>query len=129
MDRLVKILGYGGELTDRSVSYALSQSLKKQHAVVRNNKQSPQVIRIEDVKPSDVSEEDLEAYKFKLYSRPWYKSPRQIEEETKQRIHVQSAPRQNNPTSPRRTPPHDPAGSKAPARETAFDRAKRDRNK
>jgi len=59
----------------------------------------------------------------------WNYSPDQVREQMKNRFYVQPAPRHNPPTPSRRTAPHDSAGSKAPARETAFDRAKRDRNK
>jgi hypothetical protein len=53
-ERLVKMLGYGGELKDRDIVYQLGK-LKRQEAVIRNNKQPPQIIKIENVEPVKVS--------------------------------------------------------------------------
>jgi hypothetical protein len=102
--RIVKAM-YGGELSDREVSYSLS-NLRKQHAVIKLPKQPPAIARVPDVQDlNPVSENYLNF----IYSNPVYKSPQEITLEQRNRapiIHYQQTndQRRENPIPPRTTP-------------------------
>lgn len=67
-DRLafVKMM-YGGELSDRDVSYALAQT-KKQNAVIKINKQPPVSTRLRDWPDTEVPRKAVSDYLQKLYT-------------------------------------------------------------
>lgn len=58
---------YGGDLTDRSVEFTLSQT-KKQNAVIKINKGSPVLARIRDWPDAPVSSQQLKDFTLKLYT-------------------------------------------------------------
>jgi hypothetical protein len=67
-DRLAFVrMMYGGDLTDREVSYALSQT-KKQNAVIKINKRPPVSTRLRDWPDVEVNRKDLTAFLQKLYT-------------------------------------------------------------
>jgi hypothetical protein len=78
---------YGGKLSSREVAHNLSDQ-RKQTAVIKNGKTAPQLVTIEDVPDAEVDDAELERYILWLYKRPWYKSPRQVEEEIRMRFYV-----------------------------------------
>jgi hypothetical protein len=129
-DRLemVKLLGYGGDIPRLQAEYA-NKDLPKQYAVIKKGKEPPVRVRIPDVPDIKLDKKAETDFINQTLLNEWNYSPDQVREQMKNRFYVQPAPRHNPPTPQRRTAPHHPAGSKASARETAFDRAKRDRNK
>lgn len=98
-DRFVRN-AYGGELSDREVSYVLS-GLKKQYAAVKKQKVSPHIIRIPDVPKIEISDEVLDQYINWIYQNEWYKSPKSIRENFK--IPVNPKPPRNRAKPNRKT--------------------------
>lgn len=80
-DKITKMF-YGGEISDRQASWA-NADIKKQHAVIKVLKDSPERVRIPDVKEPKVDRAQLEAYIAKLYEQPWYYNPHDITEKLK----------------------------------------------
>jgi hypothetical protein len=107
-DRLafVKMM-YGGELTDREVSYALSQT-KKQNAVIKINKQPPVSTRLRDWPDAQVDGKAVADFLQKLYtSNPQlYRPVAEVWGEIKTRFAVQSSPAGAPPKE--RRPPGSP---------------------
>lgn len=138
-DRMIRLM-YGGELSDREVSYTLSM-LKKQYAAIKINKQSPQMTRLDDVPDANqfddgrpIDDKIITSFKQKLYtSNPWYKSPKDILGEINNRF---ARPRNSSAQPPagggtgNSKPKEDavydkpkaPGSSKSPAPGTADDR-------
>lgn len=90
-DRLKMIrMMYGGDLSDRDVSYALSQ-LKKQNAVIKINKQPPVSMRLTDVPDIQMPAKELAEWKEQHYkSNPWYRSIQSVREEINNRFAIRS---------------------------------------
>jgi hypothetical protein len=104
-DRLAFVrMMYGGELSDRDVSYALAQT-KKQNAVIKINKQPPVSTRLRDWPDVEVSRKDLSAFLQKLYtSNPQlYRPKADVWGEIKNRFAVQPPP-PGAPPKERRSP-------------------------
>lgn len=85
---MLRDLGYGGELSDREVAYALSQT-EKRNCAWRNNKQPPKLFRMKDV--PDISEKELPTkvfkdYIIKLYRQDFYRDVEAVKAEIKQRF-------------------------------------------
>lgn len=76
-DEMMRNMGYGGELQDRTVSYELSQ-LSKQYCAIKINKNPPRITRIPDIPDVEVSREELQAFKERLYRREWYSSREKV---------------------------------------------------
>ncbi len=72
--RMVKSLGYGGDIPPTLASYA-NQDLPKQHAVLKKNKETPVRIKIPDV--SEVPPAPRE-YIESLLNNEWYKDARSL---------------------------------------------------
>jgi hypothetical protein len=69
-DKMIRMM-YGGELSDREISYTLSM-LRKQHAVIKINKQRPVVTRIPDIPDIDIPANILGDYKQRfIYNHPF----------------------------------------------------------
>lgn len=77
--RMIKALGYGGDIPHALAAYA-NQDLPKQSAVLKKNKEAPVRIRIPDVE--DVPEAPR-AYIEEILSQPFYKDVRTIPENTR----------------------------------------------
>lgn len=87
-DKMIRMM-YGGELSDREISYALSM-LKKQYAVIKVSKQPPIVVRIPDLPDVEMDAVKLEEWKTKHYhSQPWYRSTESVREEINNRFAIQ----------------------------------------
>lgn len=86
-DRLemIKDLGYGGDIPPLLASYA-NQNLPKQYAIIKKNKESPVRIRIPDVPPVTVSDEQFETYLQEILSHKWYLTKEQVTEQISRRI-------------------------------------------
>jgi hypothetical protein len=68
--KMIKALGYGGNIPPLLASYA-NQNIPKQHAVLRKNKETPVRIKIPDVKPVP---EASESYIKEILSQDFYKN-------------------------------------------------------
>jgi hypothetical protein len=108
-DLMIRDMNYGGELPLEQVSYALGQT-KKKEAVVRINKQPPQLIRLVEWPDSKTPDGVLKDFIKKLYtSNPKHYRPRaEVWEEIKTRF----AARHQQPggslgTAPLRPAPRD----------------------
>lgn len=75
-DEMIRMM-YGGELSDRAVSYEL-MDLPKQHAAIKINKNPPRRTRLPDVFTPEVPVEQLVAFKNNVYRHEWYRQPREI---------------------------------------------------
>ncbi len=104
--RFVK-MAYGGELADRDVSHVLSGQ-KKQYAVIKKPKRAAHIVRILDVDPVDVTQEQLDQYIKQIYENEWYKTPKQISDSFNERF-----PKKNPNGSQSGAPPNGSAASKA----------------
>lgn len=78
-DRLKMVrMMYGGDLSDRMVSYVLS-ALARQQAVMKIEKGSPTTVRLRDVTDAQVSKQQVDEFKKKIYERDeWYHSPEEV---------------------------------------------------
>lgn len=76
-DRMAMIkLMYGGELSDREVSYALAQT-KKQNAIIKINKASPLSTRLRDWPDVKVSQQERDDYLLNLFkTNPQFYRPK-----------------------------------------------------
>jgi hypothetical protein len=81
---------YGGQLNSEATRYAL-MSLKKQHAVVKVNKEDPVTIKIPDVPDVEISPDVLNDFISKLYRQPWYHHPEAVLEEINARFKPQQS--------------------------------------
>jgi len=103
---------YGGELNSEQTRYTLMK-LKKQHAVVRVNKEDPATVRIPDVPDVDISQDVLKDFISKLYRLPWYHHPKAVLEEINARFKPQQSgrrfdrPQSNTPKSVKTQRPND----------------------
>jgi len=122
--KVVKMLGYGGDLSERDVNYALSTQ-QKQTAVIKLPKQTPAKVRIPDLPQVDVSNKDLDRFIRELYLNPWYYTPKQVYEQHNDRFkYLQPEPASSSQPPRKAVPPNRKADSKASApKPTAFDRA------
>lgn len=85
-DRLKMVrLMYGGDLPDRDVSFHL-KDMAKQNAVIKIGKTSPQMTRLEDIPDVEVTPEQIKDFKLKLYAQDFYRSPKEIRAEIKNRF-------------------------------------------
>jgi hypothetical protein len=102
-DEMIRMM-YGGNLSDREVSYELS-NLQKQHAAIKINKNPPRITRIPDLPDIQVSNKALQDFKEQLYRRDWYYSRQEILTEINARFkqpgrsHAQQRPDLGNLTS------------------------------
>lgn len=76
--KMVKALGYGGDIPPLMAQYA-NQNVPKQYAIIRKNKETPVRIRIEDVKPYPKAPKE---YIEKILSQPFYKDVRSVQSNT-----------------------------------------------
>ena len=72
--KMIKALGYGGDIPPVMASYANSD-LPKQHAILKKNKEPPVRIKIPDVKDAPKASEE---YINKILSQSFYKDARSI---------------------------------------------------
>lgn len=70
-DEMMRNMGYGGDLSDRAVSYELS-NLSKQHCAIKINKNPPRITRIPDLPDVQVSAKVVQDFKKYLYRQPGY---------------------------------------------------------
>jgi hypothetical protein len=75
-DRMIRMM-YGGDVPDRQVSYELGD-LKKKHAAIKINKQPPRITRLKEIPDTEISAEELTAFKDRIYTQPWYRSPEEV---------------------------------------------------
>lgn len=99
-EQMMRDMGYGGDLPDRQVSYILGQ-VRKQHAAMRFGKQSPRIVRINDIPDVRISKDVLDAYKRKIYAYTGFYSPDEINHEINDRFTQTGQP----PQALRRSPP------------------------
>jgi hypothetical protein len=78
--RMVKALGYGGDIPPVVAAFA-NQNLPKQYAVLKKNKEDPVRIMIPDVKPVPITQKEVDAYTAQLLEQPWYKTKEQIQDQ------------------------------------------------
>lgn len=84
-DKMIRMM-YGGELTDREVSYNL-MSTRKQECVIKIGKKPPVSMRVPDVPDVEIKTEVLEDFKRQLYnSYPFYRSVKSIRDEIDNRF-------------------------------------------
>lgn len=76
-EEIVKLLGYGGDVKDRDVAYALSNQ-KKSHMVIRVGKDSPRVVKVPDT-PDATG--DVEKFVAELFKSPNYYTVKEIEDD------------------------------------------------
>lgn len=106
-DEMMRNMGYGGDLSDRSISYELSQ-LTKQYAAIKINKNPPRITRIPDLPDIKVSSQELQDFKERLYRQPWYRSRTEILSEINARFTkpestpTKERPFDNEPVEPAR---------------------------
>lgn len=81
---------YGGDLNSEQTRYALMK-LKKQHAVIRVNKEDPVTVRIPDIPDVDIAPDVLKEFISKLYRQPWYHHPQAVLEEINARFKPQQS--------------------------------------
>lgn len=94
-DKMIRMM-FGGELSDREVSYHL-QDTPKQNCWIKNNKQKPVKARILDLPDIDIPKPILDSFKDKIYASEFYKSVEQIRAERNKRFAVQ--PIQTKPSA------------------------------
>lgn len=103
---------YGGELNSEQTRYALMK-LKKQHAVIKVNKEDPVTVRIPDVPDLDINLDVLKDFISKLYRQPWYHHPETVLQEINARFKPQQSrsgferPQVNSPQSVKTERPND----------------------
>lgn len=73
----IKLLDYGGEITDRDVIFALAGQ-KKQHMVLRLGKDAPRVVKVPDT-PDATG--DVEKFVAELFKSPNYYTVKEIEDD------------------------------------------------
>src|SRR5581483_6690831 len=119
-DMVVKAM-YGGELSDREVSYHLS-SLAKQKAVFKIGKDAPVIARIPDVPDIEIPEKTVDSFiREKIFTRPYYYSLKQIKEAQAERISYGQIP-DNSQSSRKRTANRKAVGdSNKPKSKSVFD--------
>ena len=104
--RMIKSLGYGGNIPDALAVYANSD-LPKQHAVLKKNKESPVRIKIPDVEDAPGATKE---YIEKLLNQPFYKDARDYvrsapkNTESAQSGKVDDAKTDRTPSLPRAVP-------------------------
>jgi hypothetical protein len=98
-DRLemVKLLGYGGDVSRAQAEYA-NADLSKQYAIIKKPKQSPVKVRIGDVPDVKLTRKAQDEFIFKLLNHEWYRTPDDIRRQFEARF---SEP--NTPTPRKRT--------------------------
>jgi len=70
-ERMAKMM-YGGEIDPKDAAYVARQ-LKKQYAIIKNNKKSPLSFNVKDVHTPQYDDKIRFAFKEKIYtSNPWY---------------------------------------------------------
>jgi hypothetical protein len=107
-DKMIRMM-YGGELSDRDVSYTLSQ-LRKQNAVIKINKMPPLSMRLQDVPDVQMPAKELAAWKEQHYkTNSWYRSTREVREEINHRFD-QATTKAGRPYAPRPQHPVRPEG-------------------
>ncbi len=84
-DKMIRMLGFGGELSDREVSYHI-QDTAQRNCWIKNNKQKPVKARIKDLPDINIKQSVLTDFKNKIYASEFYKSVGQIREETQKRF-------------------------------------------
>lgn len=77
---MMRDMNYGGDLPDRQVSYVLGQLLKGQ-AAVTVGKRRPRITRVRRIEDAVVDSKTLNSFKERIYSREWYYSKKEIEDE------------------------------------------------
>lgn len=87
--KVIRMLGYGGNLNEREVSYALSTQ-KKQYAVIRVGKSSPSVIQIHDTPDA---KGDVNAYLDYLFTSDNYVTTVEVLKDYDQRYTQTNTPR------------------------------------
>lgn len=97
-EKVIKLLNYGGQITDRDVVFALS-SQKARHMVWRSGKEAPHVIRVPDVPKA---RGDVKAYLDQLFAQPWYYTPKQILEDNAKRFEGLDQVSTERPAKPNR---------------------------
>lgn len=78
-DEMIRMM-YGGEISDRAISYEL-MNLPSRHAAIKINMNPPRITRLTDVKTPEVSPEEMENAKHWYYRQDWYRSPEDIRNE------------------------------------------------
>lgn len=123
-EKVIKLLNYGGQITDRDVVFALS-SQKKQHMVWRSGKDTPHVVKVPDTPDA---KGDVKAYLKQLFDQPWYYTPAQIQEDNAKRFDGidNSEPRGRAKPYDRTTAPRSGGKAKHPSKSTPKPGAKRD---
>jgi len=116
---MMKDMGYGGSLPDRSVSYELGQTAK-QSAAISIGKRNPRITRLVDVPDIQVSGKALAEFKKELYSYEWFHHPKEINQEINARFARPASTASINPTN---QPGGYDAGRPARTRKTAVRRA------
>ena len=135
-DKMIRMM-YGGDLTDREVSYTL-MSLKKQNCVIKNNKQPPQGVRLQDIPDVEMSGDELGEWKENFYkSSPFYRKMATVRAEinarfdgrfTTQRPRTGGSPARTRNDS-RTTSPAETDGQARPRVKTVFSKTKREAKK
>jgi len=86
---VIKLLNYGGEITDRQIIYALSDQ-KKQNMVWRANKAKPHIIQVPHTPDA---KSDIKTYLDTLLASPWYLTEEEILKDNAERF--KGLPEQN----------------------------------
>ncbi len=86
-DEMMRNMGYGGDLSDRSISYELSQ-LTKQYAAIKINKNPPRITRLIDLPDVSIKPSVLSSFKEILFQSPWYKTKKEILQEINDRFRI-----------------------------------------
>ncbi len=69
-ERMAKMM-YGGEIDPKDAAY-VSRQLRRQYAIIKNNKKPPLSFNVSDIYTPKVPDNIRFSFKEKLYSNPWY---------------------------------------------------------
>lgn len=83
--RMMKLMGFGGDLPDRQIDYELSQT-EQRAAYIRINKKNPVKVTLLDVPDIEVDNYQFIAFKKELYSQEWFHTPEEINHEINARF-------------------------------------------
>jgi hypothetical protein len=89
-DKMIRMM-FGGDLTDRDVSFHLMDT-PKQNCWIKNNKKTPEKVRILDLPDLDIDPKVFKAFKTKLYSSDFYRSVGEVRAETQHRFASPATP-------------------------------------
>lgn len=98
-EEVVKMLGYGGELSREQVTFNLSDQ-NRQEMVVKLGKQPPMLVKVPDVPDA---KGDVAAFLEKLFTDPHYYTLKDIKDDERERFKAVSSKDSKGPQSAKKT--------------------------